>query len=53
LDLWLQLETIKQISESASPKHLLWALMFAKVYASKEVHTQVVGKVGGKRPSAN
>ncbi len=39
-DLWTRLDPEKRISKRAHPKHLLWALLFAKVYSTKTVHNK-------------
>ena len=40
-EIWNQIkETIKDGTE---PKHLLWALIFLKVYSTEEVHCAIVG----------
>ena len=36
-DVWYKLDPQINISRSAQPKHLLWALMLVKVYATEEV----------------
>ena len=40
-DLWNQIQPADEAS--ANPKHLLWALLFLKVWSSKEVHCCLVG----------
>jgi hypothetical protein len=35
-------------ASSARPRHLLWALVFLKVYASEDVHCCLVGYVDAK-----
>ena len=41
-DLWNRIET--SIDEAgAEPKHLLWALVFMKVYSTEDIHCSIVG----------
>lgn len=37
---WIEARTIDE--PGAQPKHLLWALLFMKVYSTEEVHCAVV-----------
>jgi DDE superfamily endonuclease len=39
--IWNELQPIDE--PSAEPKHLLWALVFLKIYATEEVHCRIVG----------
>lgn len=41
-DLWNRLETFVY-DASAQPKHLLWSLLFMKVYATEVVHCRIAG----------
>ena len=41
-DVWKMLETHKPNSKR-EPKHLLWCLMFLKVYANESTHSRLVG----------
>lgn len=41
-DLWNRIDPLID-DEAAKPKHLLWALVFIKVYASEAVHCCIVG----------
>jgi hypothetical protein len=41
LDIWNRLELT--LENPAKPKHLLWSLVFVKVYSIEEVHCRIVG----------
>ena len=42
--LWNKIEQQREIEEpGAEPKHLLWALLFLKVYSTIEIHCSIVG----------
>lgn len=40
-DIWNRLDG--NIEKSSKPKHLLWALVFLKVYSTEDVHCRIVG----------
>ena len=42
-ELWNMLNPINNISNRAQPKHLLWTMVFLKVYKSEPVHLQLTG----------
>jgi hypothetical protein len=42
LDIWNRVEPILD-QRGAEPKHLLWALVFLKVYSTEEIHCSIVG----------
>lgn len=41
--LWAMIEPSRTLPRGYHPKHLLWALMFMKVYASEPVHRRLAG----------
>jgi hypothetical protein len=47
-DLWNRLDPVNKISPGSEPKHLLWSLLFMKVYSSEKVHVRLVGGVDEK-----
>ena len=49
--IWNRLDpfaTIKPIHKGVKPVHLLWALLFMKVYAEESIHAGLVGGVDEK-----
>lgn len=46
--IWNMLDPYSTMEDAASPKHLLWALMFLKVYAKESIHCAMVGGVDEK-----
>lgn len=41
--LWNKLEPTTKISDRAKPKHLLWTLVFLKVYKTEPIHLKITG----------
>ena len=41
--LWNRIIAHDQSETSGNPKHLLWALVFLKVYSTEEIHCSIVG----------
>lgn len=41
--LWAMIEPSKTLPRGHHPKHLLWALMFMKIYATEPVHRRLAG----------
>jgi len=46
--LWAYLEPCQNFPRNVQPVHLLWALMFLKVYATEPVHCSLAGGVDEK-----
>lgn len=46
--LWAFLEPLENMPNGVKPVHLLWALLFLKVYATESVHCALVGGVDEK-----
>ena len=44
-ELWNLIDPLKNVSQSAEPKHLLWSLFFVKSYSVESVNRRVVGGV--------
>lgn len=42
-DVWNKIESTIDFSGGALPKHLLWAMLFLKLYSTEEVHCALVG----------
>lgn len=42
-DIWNKLALEQNLEDAAKPKHLLWSLVFLKVYSTEEVHCRIVG----------
>ena len=41
-DIWNRIEADGDLQDGARPKHLLWALVFLKVYSTEEIHCSIV-----------
>ena len=42
-ELWNRLDPISKISNRSKPEHLLWTLVFLKVYKTEPVHLRITG----------
>ena len=42
-ELWIRILQRGPIEDGGRPKHLLWALVFLKIYATEELHCSIVG----------